>query len=104
MLYQAQMQYAGFHPQIGQPELSYNHYVGGQDYADDVQAGTYYGNLEDSNEVSTRPRLTKDLVDILEHEFQKNTKPNSVLKSHLAATTNLSLPRVAASTDRILRS
>ncbi|KAK5945763.1 hypothetical protein PMZ80_002971 [Knufia obscura] len=95
IVYHHQTQYPSFHPQLARPELSYNPYIGFQDYADDMHAGMYYGDFEDSNEVSTRPRLTKDQVDILEHEFQKNAKPNSVLKRHLAATTNLNLPRVA---------
>lgn len=97
VMYHPQMQYPGFHPQIGQPELHYNPYAGFPDYADDAQAGIYYGEFEDSSEISTRPRLTRDQVDILEQEFQKNPKPNSMLKRHLAATTNLNLPRVAVS-------
>ncbi|KAK5089648.1 hypothetical protein LTR70_006542 [Exophiala xenobiotica] len=80
---------------MAQPELSYNPYAHLPGYAEDVYGGIYHGEFEDCNEVSTRPRLTKDQVDILEHEFQKNPKPNSMLKRNLAATTNLHPQRVA---------
>ena len=97
VIYHPQIQYPGFHSQIGQPELPYNPYPGFHDYVDDVHTGIYYPDFEDNNDNTTRPRLTKDQVDILEHEFQKNPKPNSMLKRHLAATTSLNLPRVAVS-------
>lgn len=97
MLYRPQMQFPGFLPQFPQHEVSYHAYAAFPDYADDLRAGLHYGDFD---EISTRPRLTKEQVDILEHEFQKNPKPNSVLKRHLAATTNLNLPRVAVSLEQ----
>ena len=45
----------------------------------------------------SRPRLTKDQVEVLETQFQAHPKPNSNVKRQLAAQTNLSLPRVAVS-------
>lgn len=101
MLCHPQIQCSGFHPHMTQPELYYNPYAHLSDYAEDVYGGMYHGELEDCNEVSTRPRLTKDQVDILEHEFQKNPKPNSMLKRNLAATTNLHPQRVAVSSDNL---
>jgi hypothetical protein len=52
---------------------------------------------DDSAEPSTRPRLTKDQVDVLESQFQAQPKPNSNVKRQLAVQTNLTLPRVAVS-------
>ena len=53
--------------------------------------------FEDSVEPSTRPRLTKDQVDVLESQFQAQPKPNSNVKRQLAVQTSLTLPRVAVS-------
>lgn len=52
---------------------------------------------DEGQEVTTRPRLTKEQVEVLENEFLKNCKPSSMLKRQLAAHTSLSLNRVAVS-------
>src|SRR4051794_17948716 len=46
-------------------------------------------------EISTRPRLTRDQVDLLEGQFQAYHKPNTHIKRQLAEQTGLSMPRVA---------
>ena len=52
---------------------------------------------EEGGENLTRPRLTKDQVDVLEAQFQAHPKPNSMVKRQLALQTKLTLPRVAVS-------
>lgn len=52
-------------------------------------------DYEDYTEHLTRPRLTKEQVEILETQFQAQPKPNSDVKRQLAIQTNLTLPRVA---------
>lgn len=54
-------------------------------------------DFDEGTENLTRPRLTKDQVDVLEAQFQAHPKPNSVVKRHLALQTKLTLPRVAVS-------
>ena len=49
-------------------------------------------------EILTRPRLTKDQVEVLEAQFQAHPKPNGNVKRQLALQTKLTLPRVAVST------
>lgn len=46
-------------------------------------------------EILTRPRLTKEQVEVLENQFQAHPKPNSNVKRQLAIQTNLPLPRVS---------
>jgi hypothetical protein len=48
-------------------------------------------------EVSTRPRLTREQVLLLEQQFQAAPKPSSSTKRKLAETTGLSMPRVGVS-------
>lgn len=48
-------------------------------------------------ETLTRPRITKEQVDVFEAHFQAHPKPNSMVKRQLAAQTKLTLPRVAVS-------
>lgn len=50
---------------------------------------------EDAGEILTRPRLTKEQVEVLESQFQAHPKPNSNVKRQLAMQTGLTLPRVA---------
>lgn len=71
----------------------------GPEYAEfGYHHGGYYEEFEDMNgEPSTRPRLTKDQVEVLEAQFQANHKPSSVVKRQLAMQTMLTLPRVAVS-------
>lgn len=45
-------------------------------------------------EVSTRPRLTREQVFLLEQQFQAAPKPSTSTKRKLAETTGLSMPRV----------
>ncbi|KAH0556101.1 hypothetical protein GP486_005961 [Trichoglossum hirsutum] len=45
-------------------------------------------------EVSTRPRLTREQVFLLEQQFQAAPKPSTSTKKKLAETTGLSMPRV----------
>lgn len=52
---------------------------------------------EDEQEITTRPRLTREQVDVLEAQFQTHPKPNSSTKRELALQTTLTLPRVAVS-------
>jgi hypothetical protein len=67
------------------------------DFADFAHHASMMDDYEDGVEPSTRPRLTKDQVDVLESQFQAQPKPNSNVKRQLALQTNLSLPRVAVS-------
>ncbi|KAI9767259.1 MAG: hypothetical protein M1840_005859 [Geoglossum simile] len=48
----------------------------------------------EENEVSTRPRLTREQVFLLEQQFQAAPKPSASTKRKLAETTGLSMPRV----------
>jgi Homeodomain len=57
----------------------------------------YHEDYEELGAVSTRPRLTREQVEVLEAQFQANHKPNSILKRHLAVQTRLSPARVAVS-------
>ena len=52
-------------------------------------------DLEACSEILTRPRLTKEQVEVLEAQFQAHPKPNSNVKRQLALHTKLTLPRVA---------
>src|SRR5277367_3774169 len=67
------------------------------DFADFAHHASIMDEYEDGTEPSTRPRLTKDQVDVLESQFQAQPKPNSNVKRQLAVQTNLTLPRVAVS-------
>jgi hypothetical protein len=67
------------------------------DFADFAHHSSMMEEYEDGAEHPTRPRLTKDQVDVLESQFQAQPKPNSNVKRQLAVQTNLSLPRVAVS-------
>jgi len=78
-----------------QPALDdmYGHYS--HEYADFIPPEMMHGEYEEMGEVSTRPRLTKEQVEVLEAQFQTHPKPNGVLKRQLAIQTKLTLPRVA---------
>jgi Homeodomain len=52
-------------------------------------------DFEGCSEILTRPRLTKEQVEVLEAQFQAHPKPNSNVKRQLALQTKLTLPRVA---------
>lgn len=100
MFFHPQLQPPAFIPQPSHHDLmlAYRSYSDG---FDTMPTGLYVDDFDDGNEVSTRPRLTKDQVDVLENEFQKNPKPNSMLKRQLAVHTNLSLNRVAVSASSL---
>ena len=89
-----QLHFAGYQHQLVQQQQLPTHQVAR--YAD-FSDGLYYADFDDGNETTTRPRLTKEQVDVLEGEFQRNAKPNSGTKRHLAQVTSLNLPRVAVS-------
>ena len=72
------------------------------DYADFGQHSSLQDEYDDGGEVSTRPRLTKEQVDVLESQFQAQPKPNSIVKRQLALQTKLTLPRVAVSHHGII--
>lgn len=91
MFFPNQMPYAGFPQQHVQHDMIPHAFGPFSDFPE----GMYFAEYDDCNEVTTRPRLTKEQVDILENEFQRNSKPNSGTKRHLAQVTNLNLPRVA---------
>lgn len=76
------------------PDLMYQRHPF-SDYADFCPLGVMLEDYDDSAEVSTRPRLTKEQVEVLEAQFQSHPKPNSMVKKQLAHQTKLSLPRVA---------
>jgi hypothetical protein len=67
------------------------------EFADFGHHPSMLDSYENGGESSTRPRLTKDQVDVLESQFQAQPKPNSNVKRRLAVQTNLSLPRVTVS-------
>lgn len=79
----------------GQPLIDdYYSFPHPHDY-DYLPAGTLPEDYDDMGEVTSRPRLTKEQVEVLEAQFQAHPKPNSVVKRQLAMQTKLSLPRVA---------
>jgi hypothetical protein len=92
---QQQQLYAAYVQPQQHLEEQYLHY-GGPEFADfGYAAGGFYEEYEEAGEPSTRPRLTKEQVEVLESQFQQNHKPSSVVKRQLAMQTMLSLPRVA---------
>lgn len=93
------MQYPQQHAYVQQS--LYNQY-GFPELTDFGSIGMMGEDYEDPNETTTRPRLTKEQVDVLEAQFQEHPKPNSMQKKQLAMQTKLSLPRVAVSTGASL--
>lgn len=76
------------------PSLRYN----ANDYADYMGSGIMPDDFgPEMEEISTRPRLTKEQVEVLEAQFQANHKPNSQVKRQLAIQTNLKFQRVGVS-------
>lgn len=73
----------------------------GTEYADFMYPGMGQDEFGEMEEISTRPRLTKEQVEVLESQFQANHKPNSQVKRQLAIQTKLTLPRVAVSPCRL---
>ena len=97
VFYHPQLQQAAYSQQPMHNEMIYNTYPGYGDSYETFAPGFYAEDYDDNSEVTTRPRLTKDQVDVLEDEFQKNPKPNSQHKRGLAMVTGLSHNRVAVS-------
>ncbi|EXJ92634.1 hypothetical protein A1O3_01186 [Capronia epimyces CBS 606.96] len=65
------------------------------EFADFMAPGMFADDFGgEPEEASTRPRLTKEQVEILETQFQANHKPNSQVKRQLAIQTNLKFQRV----------
>ncbi|KAJ9616776.1 hypothetical protein H2200_000495 [Cladophialophora chaetospira] len=83
--------YVSHPPQLG--EEFYMAY-GGPEYSDFMDAGLMHDDVGESQEISTRPRLTKEQAEVLEAHFQANHKPSSQVKRELAIQTSLTLNRV----------
>ena len=97
--------YGGYPPQqVHHMEEAYIAYAAPEYAGFPYPQGAYYDEFEDVGETSTRPRLTKEQVEVLEKQFQDNHKPTSMQKRQLAMQTMLSLPRVAvcASHSKVL--
>jgi len=54
----------------------------------------YWGTIYRANKTDSKPRLSKEEVDKLEAEFQKNNKPNSSLKKGLAEQLGVDVARI----------
>ena len=90
------------YPPVAPPPQHLESYFTGQppcDFADLGHHMSMIDDYEDGAETSSRPRLTKDQVDVLESQFQAQPKPNSNVKRQLAVQTKLSLARVAVRLD-----
>lgn len=85
------------HHQHSHPQLmeAYMHPHSHLDYADFPLHPGMHEEYEDGQEILSRPRLTKEQVEVLESQFQAHPKPNSNVKRQLAIQTKLTLPRVA---------
>lgn len=66
-------------------------------YYNTTYRGAYVDDYEESGEVTTKPRLSKEQVAILESEFRRNPKPNSSHKRELAMQTGQEMPRICVS-------
>lgn len=101
MLVHPRLQYAGFTGQPVQHDIVYAPYF--QDVFEQLPHGMYpEGYIDDSNEPTTRPRLTPDQQAVLETQFLSNPKPSSATKKNLAQMTKLSPARVAVSVSASL--
>ena len=93
-MYYQPLQYPGYIQQDPHLIEYYSQYPYSE-YADFMHPGSMPDDYDDMGEVSSRPRLTKEQVDVLEAQFQAHPKPNSMVKRQLAMQTKLTLPRVA---------
>ncbi|OAP56150.1 hypothetical protein AYL99_09329 [Fonsecaea erecta] len=89
-----QVQYQAYMNHAQQPVDDFYMPYNGAEYADFADAGMMQDEFGETQEISTRPRLTKEQAEILEAHFQANHKPSSQLKRELAIQTNLKLTRV----------
>lgn len=96
MLHYPHIPYPYYPPQAQHLEHYYPAYRQAE-FADFGYHGFTPDEFDDGAEASTRPRLTKEQVDVLENQFQAHPKPNSLIKRQLAMQTKLTLPRVAVS-------
>lgn len=97
VLVHPRLQYAGFTGQPVQHDMMYAPYAF-QDVYEQLPHGMFpEGYIDDSNEPTTRPRLTPDQQAVLETQFLSNPKPSSATKKNLAQMTKLSPARVAVS-------
>lgn len=90
-----------FPPYVAHPQQSVEEFYmpyAGAEYADFMDAGMMQEEFTESQEISTRPRLTKEQAEVLETHFQANHKPSSQVKRELAIQTGLSINRVGVST------
>jgi hypothetical protein len=53
-----------------------------------------HGNVPAPKQTESKPRLSKDEVELLEREFAKNPKPNSSIKRELAEQMAVEVPRI----------
>ena len=53
-----------------------------------------HGGMAASKQAEPKPRLSKDEVDLLEREFQKNSKPSSGRKREIAELLKVDHPRI----------
>ncbi|EXJ62169.1 hypothetical protein A1O7_02602 [Cladophialophora yegresii CBS 114405] len=86
-----------YHTYVGHPQQTPDEFYmpyAGAEYADFIEAGMLHDDIGESQEISTRPRLTKEQAEVLEAHFQANHKPSSQLKRELAIQTGLTLNRV----------
>ncbi|KAL2428218.1 hypothetical protein ABEF91_007693 [Exophiala dermatitidis] len=81
------------HPQLHVDDF-HRSYGGLAEYAEFMPPGMMQEDYGEPEEVSSRPRLTKEQVEVLEAQFQANHKPNSLVKRQLAIQTNLKFQRV----------
>lgn len=93
-MYYQPMSYPSYMQSMSQTTDYYPRYPHAE-YTDFMRPGLMQDEYDDAGEVSTRPRLTKEQVDVLESQFQAHPKPNSLVKRQLAMQTKLTLPRVA---------
>ena len=67
------------------------------------QKHPFFGQNNQALSCDIKPRLTKEQHDILEAEFQKQNKPNTVTKKGFAEALNVSLDKVNVSRCPFLR-
>lgn len=84
-------------PHFAPQQSVFDGYYNPYSTAEYTDFGPQQDEYEEGTENLTRPRLTKEQVDVLETQFQAHPKPNSMVKRQLAGQTKLTLPRVAVS-------
>lgn len=82
---------------VSHPQQQIEDYYNPYEYGDFFDSGMMHDEFGEVQEISTRPRLTKEQSEILEAHFQANHKPSAQVKRQLAIQTNLKLTRVGVS-------